>query len=89
MPAEQFHPAVRLNRLHLHSVQYLKISEVVLYGINRVCIKVFKNKPLCFILTLTSELFFFCCPIHLLANDTFTNMPLVRITIAKVSSLDL
>lgn len=44
---------------------------------------------LCVVIMLTSDLFFFCCPINLLANDRFTNVPLVRIMIPKVFSLDL
>lgn len=46
------------------------------------------DESLCVIIMLNSELFSFCCTTNLLANDRFTNMPLVRIMIPKVLSLD-
>lgn len=86
--SHQLNNSTLLNILHLHSVQYVKIPQVVLSGNNNSYKSVINESP-CVILMLNSELFFFCCPINLLANDGFTNMPLVIIMIPKVSSLDL
>lgn len=47
-----------------------------------------KYESLCVVIVLNSELFFFCSTINPLANDRFTNMPLVRIMILKVFRLE-